>query len=81
MKYDRLVNQKQKKSLNIIEESGNNLLGLLNDVLDISKIEAGHVTLNEDVFDLHHLLGLLEDMLSFRAQNKGISLSFFQQAL
>lgn len=60
--YSQLLNRdsgftdKQLKSLNIIEESGNHLLGLLNDILDISKIEAGKMVLNTINFDLLELL-------------------------
>ena len=47
-------------------------MGLINDVLEMSKIEAGKVTLNEYGFDLRHLLDGLEDMFRYRAEEKGV---------
>ena len=52
------------------------LLGLINDVLSISKIEAGRVTLQKQPFDLTRMLSDLEDMFRTRAQTKGIQLGF-----
>jgi CheY-like chemotaxis protein len=65
----------QRENLRIISRSGEHLLQLINDVLEISKIEAGRVTLNVTSFDLYRLLDSLEDMLSARAARKGLSLN------
>ncbi len=64
------------QELEIINRSGEHLLSLINDILDLSKIEAGKVSLEEESFDLHRLLDTLEDMLKIRANSKGIQLSF-----
>jgi signal transduction histidine kinase len=64
----------QQEYLRIISRSGEHLLELINDVLEISKIEAGRVTLNVTSFDLYRLLDGLEDMLLTRAARKGLSL-------
>ena len=64
------------QELEIINRSGEHLLSLINDILDLSKIEAGKVSLEEESFDLHRLLETLEDMLKIRANSKGIHLSF-----
>jgi len=45
---------------------------LINDILDLSKIEAGKVTLNEQKFDFYQFLDSLEAMLKIRATSKGL---------
>ncbi len=62
--------------LKIIHNSGEHLLELINDVLDMSKIESGRITLNLTSFDLHHLLDTLEKMFRLRASDKGLQLIF-----
>ncbi|HEY9618847.1 MAG TPA: ATP-binding protein [Crinalium sp.] len=62
--------------LAIIQRSGEHLLELVSDVLEMSKIEAGRVVLNETSFDLYLLLDTLEEMLQFRAESKGLQLVF-----
>ena len=61
-------------NLNVIQRSGEHLMTLINQVLDLSKIEAGHVTLNEKDVNLHQLLDELEDMFALKARGKGLSL-------
>ena len=64
----------QQENLGLIYRSGDHLLNLINNVLDLSKIEAGKVTLNVGVFDLHHLLDDLVDMFSLKAEEKGLQI-------
>ncbi|MGB7895571.1 MAG: MASE1 domain-containing protein [Microcoleus sp.] len=66
----------QYENAGIIYRSGDYLLTLINNVLDLSKIEAGKTTLNLTDFDLHILLNDLEDMLHLRANNAGLNLVF-----
>jgi len=68
------LNKEQQEYLGIIGRSGEHLLSLINDVLEMSKIEAGLVTLNENSFDLYRLLDELEEMLQLKAQTKGLLL-------
>ena len=60
----------------IIYRSGEYLLTLINNILDLSKIEAGKTSLNPSNFDLYRLLDDLEDMLNLRATNAGLKLIF-----
>jgi PAS domain S-box-containing protein len=64
------------KELDIISRSGEHLLSLINDVLDMSKIEAGKIILNENWFDLYDLLDTLEEMLQLKAKAKGLRLIY-----
>ncbi|NJN21925.1 MAG: response regulator [Leptolyngbya sp. RL_3_1] len=64
------------EALAIVNRSGEHLLALINDVLEMSKIEAGRVSLHLTCFNLHQLLASLEDMLQLRAQSKGLQLQF-----
>jgi len=76
MQRDRSLTSEHQQYIEIINQSGEHLLGLINDVLEMSKIEAGRVTLHETEFDLHKLLHSLEAMLQLKAQSKGLRLSF-----
>ncbi|MGB8644706.1 MAG: 7TM diverse intracellular signaling domain-containing protein [Anaerolineae bacterium] len=64
----------QQENLGTINRSGEHLLGLLNHVLDLSKIESGRVELYPESFDLIYLLRGLEEMFRLRAEKKGLSL-------
>ncbi|MBF2027425.1 MAG: PAS domain S-box protein [Oscillatoriales cyanobacterium C42_A2020_001] len=66
------LNPQQQEQLNTINRSGEHLLTLINDVLEMSKIEAGRVTLTETEFDFHDLLDWLYQMFQFKAQSKGL---------
>jgi PAS domain S-box-containing protein len=63
-----------KENLNIINRSGVNLLALINDILDMSKIEAGQLGLNPAPFDLLDLVKDLELMFRLRAETKSLKL-------
>ena len=76
MNRDSGLSAEQQENLGIINRSGEHLLGLINDVLELSKIEAGRMTLNEQSFDLHHLLHGLEEMFRLRAEDKSLTLTF-----
>ena len=75
MQRDDLI-FKHQRYVEIINQSGEHLLALINDVLEMSKIEAGRVTVHETEFDLHKLLHSLVAMLQLKANSKGLRLSF-----
>jgi len=70
MSCDSSLTPVQQEHLQIINRSGEHLLKLINDVLEMSKIEAGQIALDLDRFDLYSLLQNLEDMLRLRAETK-----------
>ena len=73
---DSSLKPEQQEQLEIITRSGEHLLGLINNVLQMSKIEVGQVTVNNNTFDLHRLLASLEEMLQLQAEKKGLQLIF-----
>lgn len=64
------------KNLKVINNCGNDLLYLINDVLDISKLEAGEVTLNMQQIDLEALMYSIKDMFEPQVQQKKLNLIF-----
>jgi two-component system sensor histidine kinase/response regulator len=64
----------QRHNLETIGRSGEHLLALINNVLELSKIEAGRVELQLENFDLHRMLLGLGEMFSLRAEAKGLTL-------
>jgi len=76
MQRDPALSPEQQENLNIINRSGEHLLRLINDVLEMSKIEAGQIVINENNFDLYRLLDDLDNLFQLRAEDKGLKLSF-----
>lgn len=76
MERDAALTARQKASLATINRSGEHLLTLINDVLEMSKIEAGRTVLHSIPFDLHQLLQTLQEMFQVRAEAKQLSLQF-----
>ena len=75
MARDQTASSDQRESLDVINRSGQHLLTLINDVLDVSKIEAGRVKLDPVPCDLHRLLRDIEDMIKLQADSKDLSFS------
>ena len=68
--------KEEQKHLKIISRSGEHLLGLINNILDLSKIEAERFTLEQINFDLYEFLNDLKQMFALKARNKGLQLNF-----
>ncbi len=64
----------EKRNLAIIHRSGQHLLTLINDILELSKIEAGRAVLQTEVVNLHDMLQEVMDMVSMRAVQTGVEL-------
>jgi signal transduction histidine kinase/CheY-like chemotaxis protein len=71
---DATLNDDHRDLINIVNRSGNHLLGLINNVLSLAKIEANKITLDETDFDLHQTLQAVDDMLQLKADSRGIRL-------
>jgi signal transduction histidine kinase/CheY-like chemotaxis protein len=71
---DARLGEAHREELRIIQESGQHLLGLVNDVLDLRQIETGLVELHPEVFDLHETLQGLVEGFRPRCAGKGLAL-------
>jgi PAS domain S-box-containing protein len=69
-----------RDNLRIIHRSGEHLLTLINQALDLSKIEAGRMMIDPKNFDLYRLLDDLQDMFQLRAQSQELQLLFEREA-
>ncbi|MGM0500113.1 MAG: response regulator [Bacillota bacterium] len=71
---DTNLSQQQKKYVNIFQNSGESLLTLINDILDLSKIESGKVELENKEFNLTNTVENVAEMISVRAYKKGLEM-------
>ena len=69
------LNTQQAKYLEVIKKSGENLLVIINDILDLSKIEAGKMELEQRPFPLRSTLENVRLILNIRAEEKGVFLN------
>ncbi|MBD2180927.1 response regulator [Planktothrix sp. FACHB-1355] len=74
---DSSLSNEVRENLKIISRSGKHLLELINDVLDLSKIEAGIIALNESNFDLYRLLDNIEETLHLKVEQKKLQMRFY----
>ena len=68
------LSPEQNKYVQIFRRAGDNLLHLINDILDLSKVEASQLELERTGFSLHDLLEKVTEMVAVRAHDKGLSL-------
>lgn len=68
--------EKEIKNLKIINNCGNDLLFLINDILDLSKLEAGKMKLNNEIFNIKEMFQDVVDMFYPQIKDKNLSLNF-----
>ena len=73
LQRDRDLQPNQREAVSTIENSGNHLLTLINDILDISKIEAGRIELQNTNFDLNELIKGLSIMFQVRCEQEQLN--------
>ncbi|HLO51786.1 MAG TPA: PAS domain S-box protein [Kamptonema sp.] len=74
MSYESNLTSSLQERLQIINRSGRHLLDLINDILDLSKIESGRMTLNNSDFDLINLLTSIEEMFQVKVKSRSLQL-------
>ena len=70
------LSSEQNKYVRVFRRAGDNLMNLINDILDLSKVEAAQLELEQTGFSLSDLLDKIREMLSVRAEEKGLALVF-----
>ncbi|TRW95265.1 PAS domain S-box protein [Candidatus Methylobacter oryzae] len=80
MRKDMLLPENHRQNLDIINRSGEHLLALINDVLEMAKIEAGRVQLENIPLDLGGMVRDVTDMMQVRAEEKGLRMQVDQSS-
>jgi PAS domain S-box-containing protein len=75
LQRERALGEEHRRQVGIIQRAGDHLLELINDVLEMSKIEAGHRSLNRGIVNTTAMLGEVERMFLLRARAKGLVLT------
>ncbi|NUN63554.1 response regulator [Pseudanabaena biceps] len=76
MSFEKSITGSFGEYIDIISYSSEHLLNLIDDILEVSKIEAGKIFLEEKEFDLHIMLNHLQEMMQIRAKAKKLQLFF-----
>jgi signal transduction histidine kinase/CheY-like chemotaxis protein len=69
------LNDEQRRQIDMLTRSGDGMMTILNDILDLSKIEAGRLTLEATVFDLHDVVNGVQALWGGPAREKGLDLT------
>jgi PAS domain S-box-containing protein len=79
LQRDAGLSDKQRRGVETIQRSGDHLITLINDILDLAKIEAGRIDLTPAPCDPHALFRGLEELFRLRAQEKGIGFRYLER--
>ncbi len=71
---DGTLNETQKKYVRLISDSGSSMLSLLNDILDIAKVDSGAMSITTEPFDIRHLMNSCVRLFSPNAEEKHLKL-------
>ena len=74
MTLDTSLESTQKEYIDTIQRNGEHLLDLINNILDLSKIESGHMNINPEYFNFYDFLSELKQIFQLQAQSKGLQL-------
>ena len=76
LKKDKAISSTHHTAISVIEQSGEHLLGLINEILDLTRIEAGSLEIHTEPFDLGKMLHTLANIMKARAEDKGLMFTF-----
>jgi PAS domain S-box-containing protein len=68
------LDPEQRRQAELIADSGRAMMRLLNDILDLSKVEAGQMRISDEAFDLHHALNACVRLVTPAVEQKGLAL-------
>ncbi len=74
--WETELTQEQRQYVHVFRSAGENLLNLINDILDLSKVESGQLMLEAIDFDLNEIIEKLCEIMAIRAHAKGIELAY-----
>jgi len=74
MQHDRSLTEEQRAKVDVMGKSGTYLLTLINDILEMSKIEAGRIEVSENTFNLREMIHDVIQMFKVRTEEKGVEL-------
>ncbi|NTW05836.1 MAG: transporter substrate-binding domain-containing protein [Peptococcaceae bacterium] len=74
MQKDADLSEQSMKNLKIINKSGNHLLSLINDILEITKIESQKATVKKETFDFHIFIKNIEDMFALEVRSRNLTM-------
>lgn len=77
MARDKNLSSEYQKNLDVIHRSGEHLLSLIDDILNMSSINAGNATLAEEDFDIYSLMDDMRNMFRLKADEKALRLDFY----
>jgi len=75
LRQDQTISTRQQRGISVIQKSGKHLLQLINDILDLAKVEAGRVELHPQAFNLPNFTSTVCDMMKTRAEAKHLTCS------
>ena len=75
LRRDRALDQTQRRAVGVIQHSGEHLLNLINDILELAKIEAGKLTLSPSNVALPRFVNAIAEMIRVKADQKGLAFS------
>lgn len=78
LRENQRIPDRERRSLDIVNRSGEHLLNLINHVLDMAKIDAGRIVVEKAPLDVSDLVGEVMDLMRVRAEEKGIEISLQQ---
>lgn len=77
--HETELNEEQLEYLQIFRTASQNLLNLLNDILDLSKIESGHLLVEQTNFNIEEVIAKVSEIMALRAHEKKLELAYYIQ--